>query len=121
MSDPTQVGPGNRWLDRVMADPDTRGRVEAIEEEMEQVERVYRMNLAAIRNAAHLTQTEVAERMGIGQGAVSAVERRDDLLLSTLANYLQATGATDPRLVVTTSDGHDVEYPLPGTRVAPSA
>lgn len=116
MSELEQDGVGNRWLKRVMADPETRGRVEALEVEMEQVERSYRMNLAAIRNAARMTQTEVAEKMGVKQGAVSAVEKRDDLLLSTLSNYLRATGATAPRLVITTSDGRDVEYPLPTVR-----
>lgn len=35
-------------------------------------------------------------------------EHRGDLLLSTLANYLRAAGATDPRTVVT-AGGHDVE------------
>lgn len=116
MNEAKQSGPGNQFLERVMADPETRGRVEALELEMEQVERSYRMNLAAIRNAAHMTQTEVAEKMGVKQGAVSAVEKRDDLLLSTLANYLQATGATSPRLVITTSDGREVEYSLPTVR-----
>ncbi len=109
---------GNEWLTRAVADPDTRARVEAIEGEMAEVERTYRMNLAAIRHAADLTQTEVAERMGVKQGAVSAVEKRDDLLLSTLSNYLRATGATAPRIVITTSDGRDVEYPLPAPRTA---
>jgi len=42
-----QAGPGNRWLDRVMADPDTRGRVEALEVQMEEAERSYRMNRPA--------------------------------------------------------------------------
>jgi len=41
-------------------------------------------------------------------------EHRGDLLLSTLANYLRAAGATDPRTVVT-AGGHDVE-PLPMQR-----
>jgi len=41
-------------------------------------------------------------------------EHRGDLLLSTLANYLRATGATDPSIVVT-AGGHDVE-PLPMQR-----
>ncbi len=109
---------GNEWLARAVSDPDTRTRVDAIEGEMEQVERTYRMNLAAIRHAAHLTQTEVAERMGVKQGAVSAVEKRDDLLLSTLANYLHATGATAPRIVITTGDGRDVEYPPTAPRPA---
>ena len=121
MSENERFVRGNEWLTRAMSDPDTRERVETIEGEMEQVERTYRMNLAAIRHAADLTQTEVAERMGVKQGAVSAVERRDDLLLSTLANYLNATGATAPRIVITTSDGRDVEYPLTAPRPASTA
>ncbi|MDY6811997.1 MAG: transcriptional regulator, partial [Actinomycetota bacterium] len=36
-----------------------------------------------------------AQRMGIKQAAVSGLEAREDLLLSTLANYLAAAGATD--------------------------
>jgi hypothetical protein len=34
------------------------------------------------------------------QAAVSKLERRDDLLLSTLRQYLSATGAEHPRIVV---------------------
>lgn len=106
---------GNERLEQALQDTDTRARVGAIREEMDQADREYQINLASIRSAANLTQTELAERMGLKQAAVSAVEHRDDLLLSTLANYLRATGATDPRIVVTTG-GHDVEYPLPMRR-----
>ncbi len=106
---------GNERLERALQDPDTRARVDAIREEMDQADCEYQVNLASIRSAANLTQAELAERMGLKQAAVSAVEHRDDLLLSTLANYLRATGATDPRIVVTTG-GHDVEYPLPMQR-----
>ncbi|MFW0789617.1 helix-turn-helix domain-containing protein [Gordonia sp. CPCC 205333] len=56
------------------------------------------MGLAAIRRAAKLTQTELARRMGVKQAAVSGLEGREDLLLSTLANYLAAAGATDIRI-----------------------
>jgi transcriptional regulator with XRE-family HTH domain len=53
-----------------------------------------------------LTQDEVAERLGIGQGDVSKLERRDDLLLSTLLRYLSAAGAEDARIVVTVHGQH---------------
>lgn len=106
---------GNERLGRALQDPGTRERVAAIRDEMEQADREYQVNLASIRSAANLTQAELADRMGLKQAAVSAVEHRDDLLLSTLANYLRATGATDPRIVVT-AGGHDVEYPLPMRR-----
>ena len=103
---------GNDRLDRMLADPDTRRRVDQIRSEMDQADREQKMNLAAIRLAADLTQVELAQRMGIKQSAVSGLEARDDMLLSTLANYLSAAGASNPRVVVTIG-GHDVEYPLP--------
>ena len=42
------------------------------------------MNLAMIRKAAQMTQVEVARKLGVGQGAAPRLERRDDMLLSTL-------------------------------------
>jgi transcriptional regulator with XRE-family HTH domain len=65
------------------------------------MDRVHAINLAMIRKAAELTQEEVAERLGGRQGDVSRIENRSDLLLSTLLNYLTATGASDARIVVT--------------------
>ena len=59
----------------------------------DRMERSYRMGLATIREVAALTQTEVAERMGIGQTAVSRIENRDDWLLSTMKAYFDAIGA----------------------------
>ena len=49
--------------------------------------------LAEARARAGLTQTEVAERLGIGQSDVSKLERRADVLLSTLRAYAGAIGA----------------------------
>jgi transcriptional regulator with XRE-family HTH domain len=47
----------------------------------------------ALRQAAHLTQVEVAQTLGRTQGSVSALEQREDMLLSTLNGYLEAIGA----------------------------
>ncbi len=48
--------------------------------------------LAEARSEQGLTQSQVAERMGISQSDVSKLERRDDALLSTLRRYVEALG-----------------------------
>ena len=37
---------------------------------------------------------QMAVNLGVGQAQISKVERQDDMLLSTLASYLKALGAT---------------------------
>jgi hypothetical protein len=91
---------GNDRLDRLLARPDTAAGVAEIEVEAREMDRVYAEDLAMIRRASDLTQVEVAERLGVGQAVVSRLERRSDMLLSTLAEYLHATGAEQPRIVV---------------------
>jgi DNA-binding XRE family transcriptional regulator len=49
--------------------------------------------LAEARRRAGLTQTQVAERLGIAQSDVSKLERRGDIRLSTLRAYARAIGA----------------------------
>jgi DNA-binding XRE family transcriptional regulator len=48
--------------------------------------------LAELREAKDLTQVQLAEKLGIDQGAVSKIERRTDMYLSTLRNIIQAMG-----------------------------
>jgi transcriptional regulator with XRE-family HTH domain len=48
--------------------------------------------LAELREAQDLTQVQLAEKLGIDQGAVSKIERRSDMYLSTLRNVIQAMG-----------------------------
>lgn len=50
--------------------------------------------LREIRKLAGLTQAQVAERLNIGQSAVTGLERRKDMHVSTLRDYLAAMGAT---------------------------
>lgn len=49
--------------------------------------------LSALRKLAGLTQRELAERLGIGQPALARLEKRPDILVSTLRDYLAALGA----------------------------
>jgi transcriptional regulator with XRE-family HTH domain len=57
------------------------------------------MDLAAIRKATGLTQVQLAAKLGVGQAAVSKIERQSDMLLSTLSAYLTALGV-DAQIVV---------------------
>lgn len=59
----------------------------------EQMERQHKIGLATIRQVAALTQTEVAEKMGVRQTSVSRLEARPDMLLSTMKAYFDAVGA----------------------------
>ena len=49
-------------------------------------------NLQAIRKAAGLTQTKIAQELQMPQGNVSRLEQESDMLLSTLQNYVKAIG-----------------------------
>ena len=48
--------------------------------------------LKDLRQAVERTQEELAARLGVGQDTVSRIERRSDILLSTLRRYVEAMG-----------------------------
>ena len=50
------------------------------------------MTLQDLRKARELTQQRMAELLGIKQANVSRLEKRSDLLLSTLGSYVAAMG-----------------------------
>ena len=50
------------------------------------------LTLRDLRQAQRLTQERMAELMGVEQENVSRLERRADLLLSTLSSYVAAMG-----------------------------
>lgn len=52
------------------------------------------MDISAVRKAAELSQSDLAERLGVQQTTVSRMERQDDWKLSTVAAYMAATGAS---------------------------
>ncbi len=50
------------------------------------------MTLRELRKARALTQASVARELGISQDAISRLEKRSDLLLSTLRRTVEAMG-----------------------------
>ena len=74
------------------------------------------IDLAAIRRATGLTQTELAHSLGVGQAQISKVERQDDMLITTLASYLTALDV-DAQIVVEVGE-HTMTYHLTGGRGA---
>ncbi len=50
------------------------------------------MSLRDLRKALRRTQSRVASDLGINQENVSRIERRTDLLISTLSGYVEAMG-----------------------------
>lgn len=59
--------------------------------------------LDEIRKAAKQTQEQIASKMGIGQNAVSQLEKRPDLHVSTLGKYVESLGFELELSVVTAS------------------
>ena len=50
------------------------------------------MTLYQLREARKLTQVSLAKVLEVNQGAVSRMEKRTDMYLSTLRSYIQAMG-----------------------------
>jgi DNA-binding XRE family transcriptional regulator len=102
---------GTDFIDELLGEPGMVAAVEHIERGVDEMDRIYAEGLSEIRKAAALTQAELAKRLGKGQAAVSRIESRDDVLLSTLADYAAAAGATDARIIFHIN-GVDVALPL---------
>lgn len=67
----------------------------------------YADSLSMVRRALSKTQNQIGEDLGLPQNAVSQLESRSDLLLSTLRRYVNALGA-DLDLVVRLKDGSQI-------------
>jgi DNA-binding XRE family transcriptional regulator len=52
------------------------------------------MTLQELRHARKLTQVRMAKALGISQDGISKLEKRSDLLLSTLRKTVEAMGGT---------------------------
>ncbi len=96
-------------IDDFMQDftPKERAKVAARTAELIEEE----LTLRDLRQARRLTQERMAALMGVEQENVSRLERRADLLLSTLSSYVAAMGGT-LRLVAEFPDRRPVAIAL---------
>ncbi len=69
-------------------DAPRRARIEA---EADRLHAEY-LTLQELRKAKALTQTQLAGALGVRQATVAKYERQSDLLISTLAGYVEAMG-----------------------------
>jgi DNA-binding XRE family transcriptional regulator len=52
------------------------------------------LTLAELREARRRSQAELAKKLGVQQSAVSRIERRTDMYVSTLSGIVEAMGGT---------------------------
>ena len=82
------------------------------------------MTLRELRHARKLTQVKMAKTLGVTQDSVSRLEKRSDLLLSTLRKTVEAMGGNlsliaefpDRAPVVLSCIGEDDPKPKPTSR-----
>lgn len=81
--------PKMSYLDRKLAalPADRRAKVEETAAQIVEANR-----LSHLREDLGLTQSDVADRLSVNQAAVSQMERRGDIRLSTLRRYVGALG-----------------------------
>lgn len=89
------------------------------------------MSLRDLRQARRLTQERMAKSLKIGQEGVSRIEKRTDLLLSTLRDYVTAMGGElrlvvefpdrPPILLSGISEGEELEETPSSKRPTPSS
>lgn len=67
--------------------PERRARIEArVQTALAQ------MALDELREARKLTQVQLAKTLAVDQGSISKMERRTDMYISTLRNFIKAMG-----------------------------
>jgi hypothetical protein len=99
-----------RTLDDVLAAVPGERR-ERIEAEAKKI--IHRTNLPQFRRARKITQVQIAKSMGGKQHHVSRMERRSDMLVSTLDAYVRGVGGR-LRLIAEMPGDEQVEISLSG-------
>jgi transcriptional regulator with XRE-family HTH domain len=75
------------WEKKVLAEPGAADRVATIEDEFRLA-----AGLTALREGAGLSQRELAQRLGVTQPRVAAIERSRNVTIEVLEQYVAAVG-----------------------------
>ncbi len=82
--------------------PEARARVDQKAKELSDA-----MDLAELRQALKLSQQQLAKKLRVNQPEVAKIEKRADMLLSTLGGVLRAMGAD--LKIVASFPHHDIQ------------
>jgi transcriptional regulator with XRE-family HTH domain len=77
-----------QWEKKVLDAPGAEERVREIEDELRLA-----AGLTALREQAGLSQRQLAERLGVSQPRVAAIERSHNVTIDVLEQYVHALGA----------------------------
>ncbi|WP_202760135.1 helix-turn-helix domain-containing protein [Delftia acidovorans] len=91
---------------RARMPPEAQSRAAARAEAM-----LVEMQLQELRKARNVTQVEVARAMNVEQASISKLERREDMYVSTLREYVRALGG-ELRLVASFPDADIQVHPF---------
>ncbi len=91
---------------RATMSPEAQARAAARTEAL-----LVQMQLQELRKARHVTQVDVARAMSVEQASVSKLERREDMYVSTLRQYVKALGG-ELKLVASFPDGDIQVHPF---------
>lgn len=95
-----------KWNDlRAKMSPERQASVAARTEAL-----LLEMNLAELRKSRNLTQVNLAEALQKEQAAVSKLEGREDMFLSTLRDYVRALGG-ELKLIASFPEGEVQIHP----------
>jgi len=81
-----------RKIDDFIADL-PKERQQKIEKRYQEMDAEY-MALQELRKAMRFTQEQIADQLKMDQGNLSKLEKRADLMLSTLRRYIEAMGGS---------------------------
>jgi transcriptional regulator with XRE-family HTH domain len=84
-----------QWEKQVLSKPGAAKRVADIEDELRLA-----AGLAALREQAGLSQRELAQRIGVSQPRVAAIEQSRNVTIDVLEQYVDALGGTLEVIVV---------------------
>jgi transcriptional regulator with XRE-family HTH domain len=76
------------WEEKVLETPRAAERVQEIEDELRLA-----TALTALREQAGISQRELADRLGVSQPRVAAIERSRNVTIDVLEHYVTALGA----------------------------
>ncbi len=76
-----------QWENKILETPGANERVREIEDELRLA-----AGLTALRETAGISQRELAERIGVSQPRIAAIERSRNVTIDVLEQYVQALG-----------------------------